>query len=244
MVPPRDPEGPVRPVPLGSFTGITSVERLADTDTLVFEGRRLIVRCPREMPSWHVGRNRRTAVFFRGTQYVVAGAGFEQGQYEYRLEPWMPVTHELPAREIVYDEGYVREREADARAVVARGWETLAVALLWPLLGFLPSSWKRRIHVRYGFMPVATTRFSVLLEIIALGLLLPSVILGIAGTVQLFVFIALSVDGFLRASILVEDEYPPLGFGEWVIHKDLVAALRMGWAAVRARVQRKRTRGQ
>ena len=27
-------------------------------DTLVFEGPRLIVRCPREMPSWHVGKNR------------------------------------------------------------------------------------------------------------------------------------------------------------------------------------------
>jgi hypothetical protein len=159
--PPPEPQPPVVP---GSFTGITSVERLADTDTLVFEGTRLIVRCPREMPSWHVGKNRRTSVQFRGTRYVVVGAQIEQGQYEYRLEPWTVRANELPARDITYDEHYVLEREEDARASVARNRQLVALAPLWPVLGFLPSAWKRRLHERYGFMPVATTRFSVLLE--------------------------------------------------------------------------------
>jgi hypothetical protein len=236
--PPREPPSPVIP---GSFSGITSVERLADTDTLVFEGERLIVRCPREMPSWHVGTNRRTAVHFRGTRYVVVGAGTAQGQFEYRLEPWTPAANELRARDITYDERYVREREEDARAVVAGGREALALAPLWPALGFLPSSWKKGLHARYGFNPVAMTRFSVWLELVVLGVLFPSVALGLAGALQLCVFVALLVDGVVRGSILVEDEYPPFGFAEWAVHKRLAAVLRMGWDAVRARIRSKRS---
>ena len=239
MSPPREPQPPVV---LGSFTGITSVERLADTDTLVFEGKRLVVRCPREMPSWHVGKNRRTAVHFRGTRYVVVGAGTEQGQFEYRLEPWTPAANELPARDITYDERYVREREDDARAIVARSREALALAPLWPALGFLPSSWKRGLHERYGFNPVTTTRFSVWLEVALVGVLFPSVILGMAGAVQLCIFLVLLVDGVVRASILVEDEYPPFGLGEWALHKQLAAVLRTGWGAVRTRMRSKRPR--
>ena len=239
MSPPREPQATVVP---GSFTGITSVERFGDTDTLVFEGARLIVRSPREMPSWHVGKNRRTAVHFRGTRYVVLSARIEHGQYEYRLEPWTPAANELPARDIIYDERYVQEREDDARAIVARNREALALAPLWLLFGFLPSPWKRRLHERYSFSPVSTTRFSVWLELVILGVIFPSVVLGTAGAVQLFAFLALLIDGIVRASILVEDEYPPFGFAEWAVHKQLAGALRMGWRAVRARVQGKGSR--
>jgi len=86
------------------------------------------------------------------------------------------------------------------------------------------------------------TRFSVWLELAALGVLFPTVALGMAGAVQLCVFLALLVDGFVRASILVEDEYPPFGFGEWAVHRQLVAVLRMGWDAVRAWIRRNRSR--
>jgi hypothetical protein len=240
-VSPPEPPPPLIP---GSFAGITSVERLADTDTLVFEGERLIVRAPREMPSWHVGKNRRTAVHFRGTRYVVVGARIERGEHEYTLDPWTLRANELPARDIRYDEAYVQEREDDARAMRARNRELFALAPLWPVLGFLPSSWKRRLHERYAFMPVSTTRFSVVLEIVVAGLLLPSVVLGVAGAVPLCVFVALVVDGFVRASILIEDEYPPFGFGEWVMHKELGPVLRTGWAAVRARMRGRGPRGR
>jgi hypothetical protein len=238
LPPPDPPRGPT----LGSFTGITSVERLAETDTVVFEGPRLIVRSPREMPSWQVGKNRRTAVHFRGTRYVVVGARVEQGKHEYTLDPWTPRANELPARDITYDEGYVRGREEDARAFAARQREALLLAPLWPVFGFLPSSLKRRLHDRYGFGPLATTRFSVWLEMALLGVLFPAVVLGVAGGISLCVFLALVVDALVRASILVEDEFPPFGFAEWALRRELAAVLRTGWGAIRARIKRSRDR--
>ncbi len=236
MDPFRTPEN----VELGAATGITSVETLADVDTLVWEGARLIVRSPRAMPDWRVGKNRKTAVHFRGERYAVVEARVEPTGHEYLLEPWTPRAHELPAQDITYDERYVRERERNARALRARRGEALALAALWPVFGFLPSRVKSALHLRYGFMPLSSTRFSVLVELAMLPLLFLSIIVGLGDPVVFLFFAALFADAFFRVSVLFDDSYPAFGLGEWMVRPKLATVVRDGWRAVRARLREKR----
>jgi hypothetical protein len=223
--------------PPGIGTGITSVERLAEIDTLVWEGARLIVRAPREMPAWRVGRNRKIAIHFRGVRYTVVAARTGGGGYEYVLDPWPVRAHELPSQDVIYDETYVRDRESDARAHARARREAWAILPLWPLLGFLPSPWKRALHRRYGFEPTAVTRFSVWAELSLVGILFAFVITGIASGFQLCVFAACLVDGFFRGSLTFDDEAPPVGFFEWLVRPSVISHIRTAWAAIITRMR-------
>ncbi len=225
-------------ITIGSATGITSVEKLGDIDTLVWEGARLIVRSPRAMPSWRVGKNRKTAVHFRGVRYVIVAERMEQAQYEYVLDPWPPRAHELPSQEIAYDEQYVHDREDYARALTVRRGETLALAPLWPLFGVLPSPVKRVLHERYGFSPLTMTRFSVVIELAFLPFFFIALIMPSAFV--LFTFIALFADAFFRVSILFDESYPAFGFFEWIVRPGLATTVSKGWSAIRARVRGRR----
>lgn len=223
-------------VGIGAATGITSVEKLGDIDTLVWEGPRLIVRAPRAMPSWRVGKNRKTAVHFRGVRYAIVGERTELGQYEYILDPWPSRPHDHPSQEIAYDEQYVHDREDYARALTVRRGERLALAPLWPIFGFLPSPLKLALHERYGFSPLTTTRFSVFVEMAAI---LPFLFVTLiaASPFVLFVDGMLLADVFFRISILFDDSYPPFGSGEWIVQRQLAAVVGKGWSAIRARVR-------
>ena len=226
-------------IEIGAATWITAVEKLAEIDILVWEGARLIVRSPREMPSWRVGKNRKTAVLFRGVRYAVVAVRRGEGERdaEYVLEPWSPRAHELPSQEITYDESYVREREGHARALKARRGEALALALLWPLFGLLPSRVKIALHARYGFMPLTSTRFSVVVELALLSLSFIGVIVGQGDPVVVLFFVGIFADTFFRISILFDDSYPAFGFGEWIARPGLVEIVQKGWRAVRSRVE-------
>jgi hypothetical protein len=250
MDPFRSPENPA----VGSVTGITGVERFG-VDTLVWEGNRLIVRTAREMPSWRVGRNRRTAVHFRGLRYVVVATHAELGKFEYTLELWPERAHDLPARDIHYDEAYVRDREDEARMRETMGRQAYGLIPAWPFLGFLPSGWKTALHRNYGVEALSATRRSVWLEgalaLIALVFLTLYAWTGLdvvtgqfwrgpgVALVALLVFLP---DFVLRSSILVDDDFPRFGFYEWIFHRELMRVLRKGWHVARARVRARRDR--
>src|ERR1700683_1725186 len=92
--------------------GAGAVERVADTDTLRWEGERLVVLSPTPMSEWRVGRYRKLAIRFRDRRYVLALAEPAHGGYRYVLPPWPLRGNEHASQEIVYDDAYVQEREA------------------------------------------------------------------------------------------------------------------------------------
>jgi hypothetical protein len=230
--------GSERPA-VGAVTGIAGVERLG-VDTLVWETGRLIVRSPREMPTWRVGKNRKTAVHFRGQRYAVVATYAELAKYEYTLEPWPERAHELPARDIHYDEAYVRDREDEARMRETARRQSFGLAPLWPVLGFLPLRTKVRLHLRFGLEPIAATRRSVLLEFVVLAVLFVFSITGMdvftfkpTWGIRTTVTMGLTLlDTLARVSILVDDDFPTFGLFEWVLHPDLVRLMKRGWSRV------------
>src|SRR5580658_5811079 len=212
----RAPDNP----PVGSATGITGVERFG-VDTLVWEGARLIVRSPREMPAWRVGKNRRTAVHFRGRRYAVVAVYQEIARFEYTLELWPERAHELPARDIHYDESYIREREDEARMRETTRRQSFGLIPLWPFLGFLPIRWKASLHLRFGVEIAGATRISLFLQLVIESVLFISLTTAtVSLPFQLPAFLVLLVDLIVRGSILVDDSFPAFGFYEWMIHPE------------------------
>jgi hypothetical protein len=229
----RAPDNP----PVGSATGITGVERFG-VDTLVWEGARLIVRSPREMPGWRVGKNRRTAVHFRGRRYAVVAVYQEIAKHEYTLELWPERAHELPARDIHYDESYIREREDEARMRETTRRQSFGLIPLWPFLGFLPIRWKAALHLRFGVEIAGATRISLLLQLVVVMLLIVFLTITPPAPYELPVFLVLFIDLVIRGSIAFDESFPAFGFFEWMIHPELVRLLRKAWRAAGKRRKR------
>jgi hypothetical protein len=224
-------------------------ESIGGIDTLRRDGDRLVVYSPEPMPDWKRGRYRRTAVHFRGERYAVVEARPVVAGHQYVLEPWPSCPNELASQEIIYDDAYVRARRGDLQDQRRRRRQAWMIAPAWPFLGFLPRSLKSELRRRFGFQPTAGTRLSVLFELVATVFLLiftfvraacgldwATMKVGGGGALRdALLVILLLTDFVLRASILYDDDYPPYGFWEWVVHPDLKDGLRRSYEAYRAR---------
>jgi hypothetical protein len=236
--------------------GAGAVERVADTDTLRWEGERLVILSPTPMPEWRVGRYRKLAIRFRDRRYLLAEAEPAHGGYRYALDPWPLRVNELASQEIVYDAAYVREREARVVLLrkLQRQWWALTPAI--PFLGFLPRRTKDTLHERFGVEPITSTQRSVVIEMVALGILMTLMFVGAAtgldwvtmtvggaggaaASVRDVVLVAaLSVDTVLRFGILLDERYEAYGFFEWIVHPELREHVRRVREALKARRKR------
>ena len=89
---------------------------------------------------------------------MLAEAEPAHGGYRYALDPWPLRVNELASQEIVYDDAYVREREARVVHLrkLQRQWWALTPAI--PFLGFLPRRTKDTLHERFGVEPIKEAR--------------------------------------------------------------------------------------
>jgi hypothetical protein len=94
---------------------------------------------------------------------------------------------------------------------------------------------KSILHERYGFSPLTSTRFSVLLEMGILPFAFLSLIF--VSPFVLFLNAILAADVFFRISIVFDDSYPAFGFGEWLAAPGLAGVVRKGWSTIRARIR-------
>ncbi len=206
-------------------------------DQVHLQGRQLIVDAARDMPDWEVRKARRAAIQYRGKVYFVAQREPRQGgRVRYVLEPWPDRSADVPGQRLLYDEDYVRTRDADAGMAVLGAVATPVAIVLTPLVGFLPSRVKKDLHHRLGIHPVTATRWSVRIEWVAAILL--GVHLGVAGFASIvygtskgsevaqvltltktdaLIELVLVIDVLFRTSSFVRNRMDQDGFYEWLL---------------------------
>jgi hypothetical protein len=125
------------------------------------------------MDDWEVRKYGRTGIVFRGTIYVTRSMDRgPRGEVVYVLEPWSRAVHDSTPKRIEYDEEYVNARDLERAAGVVGGAMRVLLLVVAPLLGFLPSIVKRRLHTSLGIEPRFATTWSIYLECAVLILVL------------------------------------------------------------------------
>ncbi len=142
--------------------------RAFGSDRIVRKGGQILVYTGSEMPDWQVRIYRRIAVVLDDRVYFVAQKeDIDRRTIRYTLEPWPETLHDLPGRTIHYSEEYVRQRDRSRSNAIRREAMFHSLRLFKPLIGFLPSSVKYRIEVRYGISARGATVSSLWLELVA-----------------------------------------------------------------------------
>ncbi len=135
------------------------------SDTVWFEGRRLVVDAARDMPDWQVRQHRRPQIRFRNHLYFpVERTEGKWGKVRFVLEPWPERSTDLPGPRIEYDASYVLARDGAARRSMAGEGLGPLIFVAMPVIGLLPSMVKARIQDRLGINPESATRASVTAE--------------------------------------------------------------------------------
>src|SRR5262245_24569434 len=117
--------------------------RQVGSDTIEFDGDVLIVRSAHDMPLWKPTKHRKVVIVFEGNRYTIRARDFVLGNvWEYELEPYPDVLHELPSATIEYDLHYVAERDELAALGAKREAAAGRILFVSPLMGFLPSGLK------------------------------------------------------------------------------------------------------
>ncbi len=207
----------MKPIPIGS-------------DLVARDGARIVVDAARDMPDWEVRKARRAAIRFRDlTYFVAAREPGARGRVTYVLEPWPERSADVPGVRLVYDRAYVEQR--DREAGLARAGMALSplITLATPLVGFLPSVTKRRIHSAIGLHPVRATRWSVYLEgavVVLLGtyLTIMGYVVGLGGVAsvgfamfaQCVAQVVLTLDLVFRTASLIRGTLDQDGAYEWL----------------------------
>lgn len=154
---------------------------------------------------------------------MAAGGETPDGVHVYLLELWPDDLRDRPRAVVNYGAAYVQGRDADRHQAAKAGRATATLALLGPLVGFLPRSLKLRWHETYGLHPLVATRQSVFLEY--LGMLASGALAVIAvftrafgGSLFWFVFASavLGIDWLARSHAVATDSLDQPGFYEWV----------------------------
>lgn len=216
----------MKPIPIGS-------------DLVSREGERIVVDAARDMPDWEVRKARRAQIQFRDRVYFVASrVPGARGRVTFLLEPWPEKSTDVPGARLVYDREYVRRRDQEVGlARVGMALQPLLVSLT-PLVGFLPSATKRRLHTALGIHPVRATRWSVYLEgavVLLLGtyLTIMAFVAGLGGAAaigfgmfaQAVVQMVLTLDLVFRVASLIRGTLDQDGAYEWLF-RPLVKLLR------------------
>jgi hypothetical protein len=193
------------------------------SDLVLSKGDRLLVRSASDMPLWRPSRHRRVAILFEGGRYTVTGRQrTAEGLWEYQLEPYPDVIHELPSATIEYGEAYVWERDEVSVAVARRERRSGLLHFLSPLLGFLPSSVKLNLQDHYGLDPRSMTQQSLAVEWALMLVSMTSsaigrLVLGRAHTLVLILFVLLLIDLIVRRHATSLDSMEQFGFFEWLV---------------------------
>ena len=216
------------------------MEQVGSDRVVVAAGNRVIVLSRADMPGWEVRAFRRGAILFRGSHYFVAIKEPHPGGFRYTLEPWPPDSHDIDGGVIEYDEHFVAARDAGRRTRAAASGVRALLLPLYPLIGLLPGSVKRRLADGFGISEELSTVMSLWLEfLVAAGLAALFTIrsmaglygsaLGVRGPIPWLAsltgfaaggLLLIVPDLLMRYSkILAESQYP-WGFWEWLFRRE------------------------
>ena len=134
------------------------------SDEVRVEHERLIIHAaePMDLP---IREFCRVPLYFEGREYYLRSKRKGERPYVivYELWPWPTDLHERSSRQVIYDESYVAERDAQAAERRRHEWLHLALLPFYPLLGLCWSGFKNRVLGRIGFEPSSITRASMIL---------------------------------------------------------------------------------
>jgi hypothetical protein len=177
-----------------------------------------------DMDDLQVRHYRRVAVWVDGLRYTVAGrAAAGNGAIRYRLEPWPPDDADPPGTEVIYDRGYVEERD---RLHSTRGRNVVISRLLLPVhpfLGFLWFPTKERLQLSLGVEPGRITGQGLFLQYLAililgcLSIIARHAPLGLSNGWLFGLILVLLPDAIMRWS-LSNDGFPA-GIFEWLVRR-------------------------
>ncbi len=195
--------------------------------------RTVTVFAMRPMPDWTVREFSIVPIFFRGHKFHLKRRLPGPAPYacRYELEPWHSELGLESSLKVVYDEGYVAQRDADARTSRRQDHLHSALFAIYPFLGFCWSGFKERILGPIGFDPVDITEASIMIEF---GLFLAEGVFafyfhaGFLGVVfsrhLLFwldwaLLILLPLDSIVRYGHIIRGDSCPAGFLEWLFKR-------------------------
>lgn len=199
------------------------------TDKVRLVDGKLVIQSHCDMIDWRATKYRKTLVIFNERTYFLARKSkLEDGSFQYRLEQLLEDYHDLPARTIVYDEEYVRERDALHKEVRKRRKIWMVLVFMQPLLGFLPFSMKDWLQDRYNLDPVSMTSYSLFLEYLFVALAsslyvihLFTLALGRWFGYAPAVIILVLIDIIIRYHDVLAETNRPFGFYEWIFRMRL-----------------------
>lgn len=194
------------------------------------------------MPAWQMRAYRRTAVFFEGARYFVAGRRrAADGRHVYELAPWGEDLRDIAGTVVHYDRDFVASRDGEAESRARARRVLLGLRPLYPLLGLLPGGVKMRLSDRFGVneerATVASLYFEAVLALLAATLWTVRVMaasfggafganaadilaeLGLGGA-DLAVVLLAAPDLALRWSRVFGGSSYPWGFWEWLWRRE------------------------
>ena len=201
-------------------------------DLVLFMGEKLVVCSPKQMWDWEVQDYGRPRIEFQGNGYYLSRklSGDEDRPYRYELAPW-PVRLRASQRQtIVYDEGYVTNRDGRFKKVKSQTGRRSRMTFLYPFLGFAWSGTKRDFLEPHGFNAVRISLMSCILayaifltELVSFFFFSTGMLQWMIGSALLVVdyccLLVLPVDAAIRFFQIVNgtSRYPD-GFLEWVLN--------------------------
>src|SRR5580765_8500987 len=104
-------------------------------DLVIFQGSRVVVVTPVEMPDWEVRQHRMTLIRFDGRTWRVEGKTTAAGKVRYELAPWLPADEYVIGREIDYGPEYVAARDRSAASGRRSSYVTFLLRVVSPFVG-------------------------------------------------------------------------------------------------------------
>jgi len=200
-------------------------------DLVLFMGDRLVVCSPKQMWDWEVQDYGRPRIEFQDKGYYVSNklSGDEDRPFRYELTPWPAQLRATPSQTIVYDEGYITNRDGRFKKVQSRSGRRSRMVFLYPFLGFAWSGMKKDVLEPHGFNAVRISLMSCimaytvfLMELISFFMFASGMLQWMIGNAFLAVdyafLLILPVDAAIRFFQIVNgtSRYPD-GFLEWII---------------------------
>ena len=204
------------------------------------EGTEIVIQSRLVLNELTPTKNRKTLITIAGEQFYVADrrASADRRYLLYKLRPWVSGS-EIPGRRLLYDSAQDLVTEAESRLKEANnGTVRFVYALIFPVIGFLPLSWKELLEQRFGCSIYRHTFASICTEIgiaVAAGTLFTvfnvaasmlAVMYGaemaetarrVVPNLMLAIIAICSVDAVFRFHHYMEDRY--LGFYEWLFRR-------------------------
>ena len=196
-------------------------------DRVELRGETLTVVTPVRMEGWQVSKYRASVIHFDGRTWRVTKHSVGADRLaRYELERWDPSSQELTGPQLDYSPDDVALRDFSLQRARRRGRATLLLNVIRPLTGFLPARTKDHLETRYGIDPVASTKLSVVIQLLvvfislvlapfAQMLKLSDLPGGLTMALVVAVSMVIGVDGVVRWSQVLSEVRPPAGFWEW-----------------------------